>query len=101
MARGAVSKEVIFNKLQEVFPDAFWEDAGKILRIPLDEDGNRVEVKVTLTAAKNNLGGDNVPSAFGNDAAVVKPNVPENKPIVEPTEEEKANVAKLLASLNF
>ena len=34
MAKGTESKNVIFSKLQEVFPDAFWEDQGKILRIP-------------------------------------------------------------------
>lgn len=101
MARGSVSKETIFNKLKEVFSDAFWEDEGKILRIPLVENGDRVEVKVTLTAAKNNLGGDNAPSAFGEDAAVPSANVSEVKPIVEPSDEEKANVQRLLNSLNF
>lgn len=101
MARGTESKEVIFRKMMECFPEAFWEDEGKILRIPLTENGNRVEVKVTLTAAKNNLGGEEVRSAFGEGAAATSANVPEPKPIVAPTEEEKANVAKLLASLNF
>ena len=55
MARGAQSKTAIFNKLMEVYPDAFFEDEGKILRIPLNEDGELVEIKVTLTAAKNNF----------------------------------------------
>ena len=66
-AKGAVSKNTIFTKLKEVYSDAFWEDEGKILRIPLDEDGTRVEIKVQLTAAKTNLGGDNVSSAFDNN----------------------------------
>ena len=38
MAKGTDSKNIIFTKLMEVFPDAFWEDAGKILRVPFNED---------------------------------------------------------------
>ena len=37
-AKGTASKQVIFNKLKEVFPKAFME-SDKIMRIPLEEDG--------------------------------------------------------------
>ena len=96
-ARGSEAKNILFNQLQEFFPDSFWEDQGKILRIPMDENGTRVEIKVTLTAAKTNLGGDDAASAF---AAVPQETASVN-PSIEPTEEEKENVSKLLASLNF
>lgn len=95
-AKGTESKNIIFTKLQEVFPDAFWEDQGKILRIPLTENGTRVEVKVSLTAAKTNLGGDEPVSAFSAEP-VVKTSTPD----IEPTQEEKDNVNKLLASLGL
>ena len=98
-AKGTESKNVIFNKLQEIFPDAFWEDQGKILRIPLDENGARVEVKVTLTAAKTNLGGEEVKSAF--DASPVVMNQSAEKAVLEPTQEEKDNVNRLIASLGL
>lgn len=98
MARGAEAKNSIWDKMLEVYPDAFWEDTGKILRIPMIENGERIEVKVTLTAAKNNLGEAELKSAF--DAAVSTSTVTENS-ILEPTEEEKANVNKLLASLGM
>lgn len=94
-AKGTESKGIIFGKLQEVYPNAFWEDEGKILRIPMTESGNLVEIKVTLTAAKNLLGGTEMPSAF--EAAPA----PAQTPQVQMTEEEKDNVAKLLASLNM
>lgn len=100
MARGTESKEAIFKKLQEVYKDAFWESEGKILRIPLTENGTRVEVKVTLTAAKANLGGDEVASAFG-DAAVTPVNVPDTAAALEPSDEEKENINKLLQSLGM
>ena len=95
-AKGTESKGIIFGKLQEVYPNAFWEDEGKILRIPLDEGGTPIEIKVTLTAAKNILGSGEVESAF--PAAPVEKTV--EKPI-EMTKEEKENVATLLASLNL
>ena len=94
-ARGTESKSVIFNKLKEIYPNSFWEDENKILRIPMNEGGTPIEIKVTLTAAKNILGNGEVESAFPttSEPAVEKP--------VEMTEEEKENVATLLASLNL
>ena len=99
-AKGTVSKSVVFDKLKEVFPESFWEDEGKILRIPLDEDGTRVEIKVTLTAAKTNLGDGVVASAFSTP---ISNNTAEATatPDIEPSQEEKDNVAKLLASLGL
>ena len=94
-AKGTESKRVIFDKLKEIYPNSFWEDEGKILRIPMNEGGTPIEIKVTLTAAKNILGSGAVESAFptASEPVVEKP--------VEMTEEEKENVATLLASLNL
>ena len=100
MAKGTESKNLLFTKLQEVYPEAFWEDQGKILRIPMDENGQRVEIKVSLTAAKTNLKTDEVANAFDNAAAAI-PQVKPESTILEPTEEEKANVAKLIQSLGL
>ena len=100
-ARGTESKNIIFNKLQEMFPNSFWEDENKILRIPLDENGARVEVKVTLTAAKNNLGGETIESAFDASPVVKNSETIKEKTVLEPTQEEKDNVAKLIASLGL
>lgn len=94
-ARGIESKSVIFSKLKEIYSNSFWEDENKILRIPMNEGGTPIEIKVTLTAAKNILGNGEVESAFPTAS---KPVV--EKP-VEMTEEEKENVATLLASLNL
>jgi hypothetical protein len=96
-AKGTESKGIIFDKLKEVYPESFWEDEGKILRIPMNENGNIVEIKVTLTAAKNILGSGETPSAFA--ATAVSANAA--KPVVEMTQEEKDAVNKALASLGF
>ena len=54
MARGSYAKEQITNKLMEIYGgDAAVFD--KVLRIRIEEEGVPVEIKVTLTAAKDNL----------------------------------------------
>ena len=96
MAKGSEAKNQLFSKIMEIYPDAFWEDQGKILRVPMSEAGTRVEIKVTLTAAKTNMGGESVPSAFGSPAPA-----PKDASSLEMTQEEKENVAKMLKALNL
>ena len=57
MAKGQVAKEKLFAKIMEVFPNAFWEEQNKILRVPMDDGGTDVEIKVALTCAKDIIGG--------------------------------------------
>lgn len=103
MARGTFAKQEIFKKIQEIYPDSFFEDEGKILRIPIQENSEIIEIKMQLTAAKTNLGGDNVQSAF--DSVPVVNTISSTKETysapLEPTQEEKDNVSKLLSSLGF
>lgn len=105
MAKGAEAKAELFQKLQEIYPESFWEDQGKILRVPMSEAGTRVEIKVTLTAAKTNLGGDNVPGAFGNTPTPAPiqttPKEIGDNSSLEMTEEEKENIAKMIKALNL
>lgn len=104
MARGTESKVVITQKLLEVFPNAFTYD--KEIRIPIEENGEIVQIKCVLTCAKTNVnaGSDNAmptmksvspsgtESAFDND----------KKPaITEISAEEKRNVENLIESLGL
>jgi len=106
MARGTEAKQEIFTKVMQVFPKAFWEDENKILRIPISEGGNLVEIKMTLTAAKNILGGEENASAFkltSTKEVTKKENVAETKTKsnMEMTQAEKDNVSNLLAALGL
>ena len=99
MAKGAESKQIIFNKIAEIFPGAFMDD--KVMRIPLQENGEPIEIKVTLTAAKDLLGAPASGSMtnkidFTAGTAPIEPTKP-----VEITAEEKANVEKLVAALGI
>lgn len=93
MAKGAIAKQEVLTKLKEVFPDAF--EYGKEFRIPMMEDGQRVEIKVALTCAKTNVGGD-------GDSVESVGEIPASTPTsIEPTEEEKQNIADLMSKLGF
>lgn len=53
-SKGAEEKQMVINKIKEVFPEAFEYD--KVIRIPIGD----VQIKVALTTAKDNVepGGD-------------------------------------------
>lgn len=93
MARGAEAKATVWNKILETFDDAF--EYNKEIRIPMEDNGERVEIKVTLACAKENVG--------GGEAASVEPQsaFTEPKTTAAPTPEEKENIAKLMDRLGL
>ena len=106
MARGSVAKEQITNQILAAFPGSFKYD--KEIRIPVAENGETIQIKVTLTAAKTNVeaGGDtalpgSVPVASSTSAAPAPKLVEPERTIMEPTEEEKQTVSELLKILNL
>ena len=50
-AKGAVAKAMVLEKALEVFPNSFSPD-GKEVRIDMVEDGQPVQIKLTITAVK-------------------------------------------------
>ena len=96
MARGAVAKEEIINKLFEVFPNAFKID--KEIRIPVMEDGQEIQIKVALTAAKTNVYPAGATPTVQNEVSDF-PMKRANNETLAPTEEEKAQVANMMAAL--
>ena len=94
MARGAQSKAKLIEKLKEIYPDSI--EYGKEFRIPFEEDGQRVEIKVALTCAKSNVGGEGASEVSG-----VESNTPIDVAPTAPTEEEKANIAALMDRLGL
>lgn len=113
-AKGTESKEIVLNKIQELFPQAFFYD--KEFRIPFTENGEEVQIKVSLTCAKVNVDHEvnmtsvspviNSPKItadefnFDSGFPTPKPQEPTKK-VVEMTEAEKDNVMTLLERLGF
>lgn len=100
-ARGSESKEIIISKILNTFEGAFKYD--KEIRIPMIEGGEEIQIKVTLTAAKTNVehGGDvAVPGAKPITQTASSAQVSATTEVAtEPSEEEKKNLEKLIASL--
>ena len=94
-AKGAVSKQNVANQIMSTFAGAFIAADGKTIRIPLVEDGEPIEIKVTLVAAKDLESNGTVATAEVAEAA---PAATDN---IEITEAEKKRVNDLLNSLNF
>lgn len=102
MARGAESKAQVMKKILEFFPGSFAYNDGKEIRIPCQEAGEIVQIKVALTCAKENveMGADNAtPGDF--PAPKMTAPTPERVAPVEVTEAEKQTVADLLKSLGL
>lgn len=101
MARGQEEKLIVINKIKEVFPEAFEYD--KTIRIPIGD----VQIKVTLTAAKDNVepGGDTaVPGVKATKVTIAEgaePVFEEASAIVEPSEEELNAVSNLMTQLGL
>lgn len=101
MARGQEEKLIVINKIKEVFPEAFEYD--KVIRIPIGD----VQIKVALTAAKDNVepGGDvAVPGVKATKVTIAEGAEPVFEDIsatVEPSEEELNAVSNLMESLGL
>ena len=101
MARGQEEKLIVINKIKEVFPEAFEYD--KTIRIPIGD----VQIKVALTAAKDNVepGGDAaVPGVKATKATIAEGAEPVFEDVsatVEPSEEELNAVSNLMESLGL
>ena len=101
MARGQEEKLIVINKIKEVFPEAFEYD--KTIRIPIGD----VQIKVALTAAKDNVepGGDTaVPGVKATKVTIAEgaePVFEEASASVEPSAEELNTVSNLMESLGL
>ena len=103
MAKGAQAKQEIFNKILATFPDSFMQD-DKILRIPYQEGNDVVEIKVTLTAAKDIIGAGAASAAsqpkeeFNWSAGASDVDTAAAAAL---TDEEKDNVKKMMEALGL
>ena len=102
MARGQEEKLIVINKIKEVFPEAFEYD--KTIRIPIGD----VQIKVTLTAAKDNVepGGDTaVPGVKATKVVAIaegaEPVFEDVSKAIEPSQSELDAVNNLMTQLGL
>ena len=101
MARGQEEKLIVINKIKEVFPEAFEYD--KTIRIPVGD----VQIKVALTAAKDNVepGGDvAVPGVKATKVTIAEGSEPVFEDVsktIEPSQSELDAVNNLMSQLGL
>ncbi len=89
-ARGADAKKAITDKILETFKGAFV--VGKDIRIPMTEGDEQLQIKVTLTAAKDWI---------DNEAATATTPTEINSEMVPPSDEERQQVENFVKELGF
>lgn len=101
--KGSISKEIVTKKILDIFEGSFQYE--KEIRLPMQENGEEIQLKLTLTCAKTNVnpGGDVVlPGEKDNEINFGEIKT-EEKTVqhVEPTQEEKETVQRLAKMLNL
>ena len=98
MAKGAVAKQVVEDKIREIFGKDFLGVADKKIYLQAEEDGEMVQVAITMTCPKTPFiteGGtaDGFPTGNFADPTEYKP--------AEITSDELDNVRKMIKELGL
>ena len=100
-ARGSIAKQEIIEKLLQIFPDSFEFEKG--VRIPIEENGEIIQIKIGLTAAKVNVpnpNGTNSSSVVGGTTNEISTPTISSEDL-RITEGEKKEVEDLMKALNL
>lgn len=101
MAKGAVAKGIVTNKILKTFPGSFLN--GKEIRIPMEESGEIIQIKFSLVCAKDNIANPNQEVIHYEDNFEDAVNQPQEEIEYSPelTEEEKEKVSDLVERLGL
>jgi hypothetical protein len=105
-AKGTIAKQKVAQKIAEIFGQDFVGEFDKKLYVWTEENGEQVQVAISMTCPKNPVGGEarkiDFKAETGNSlnfedmsAAPVPPQS------IEISEEEKQNIADLMAKLGL
>ena len=104
MARGTIAKTVVEEKIKEVFGADFICINERKLYVWADDGGERVQIAISMTCPKNEVTTVNIAAAVGegHDFSQEQTVVAQTGfTPAEITEEEKQNVADMLAALGL
>lgn len=104
MARGNLAKENIAKKIAQTFGADFIGEFDKKLYIWSEENGEKIQIAITMTCPKNPVGDINFSAEPGNslnfEDMSAGPVIGSNDS-VEITEDEKRNIAELMSRLGL
>lgn len=97
--KGIQAKADITKKILETFDGSFMND--KEIRIPVMENGEEIQIKVTLTAAKVNIDHAAILGMSGDTPATSANVLNFTDQKTEPSDDEKAKVKELMTMLGL
>ncbi len=107
MARGAIGKQNVINKIKEAFGTDFIGEYDKKIYVFANDGGEQVQIAISLTCPKNPIQVDASVSLddgdldFTDDTPKTSKVAVSAAPPAEITEEEKKNIAELMAKLGL
>ena len=107
MARGAIGKQNVINKIKEAFGTDFIGEYDKKIYVFANDGGEQVQIAISLTCPKNPIQVDDSVSLddgdldFTDDTPKTSKVAVSAAPPAEITEEEKKNIAELMAKLGL
>ena len=107
MAKGAIAKQAVINKIAAVFGDDYIGEYDKKQYVWANENGERVQIAIALTCPKtpieiaSNVSDDGGDWNFTDDTPKAAPVAISNAAPAEITEAEKQNIADLMARLGL
>lgn len=103
MAKGAVAKSKIAEKLKDLFGENYVGESGGKHYVWENDGGEKVQIAISLTCPKNPIGTVDMSSAFGGGLDFeAEPVVVQTKfEPAEITEQEVENLAAMMARLGL
>ena len=107
MAKGAIAKQEVINKIAAAFGDSYIGEYDRKQYVWANENGERVQIAITLTCPKtpieiaSNVSDDGGDWNFTDDTPKATPVAVSNAAPAEITEAEKQNIADLLLKLGL
>ena len=102
MAKGNGAKALVVKKLIEAFGEDYIGEYDKKHFVWSKEDGEKIQVAISLTCPKVPVGSVNISAAAGKiDFEAESTIAPTSFTPAEMTEEEKENLAELMAKLGL
>ena len=107
MAKGAIAKEEVVKKISEAFGSSFIGEFDKKVYVWANDGGEQVQIAISLTCPKNPIQVDTTVTTnagdwdFSDNPKVNTTVAVASAAPAEITEEEKSNIANLMASVRL
>jgi hypothetical protein len=107
MAKGSIAKEVVAKKIAQIFGADFVGEFDKKLYVWVEENGEKVQIAISMTCPKTPVGAESIDfkaepgDSLNFEDMSAAPIAGGSAASAEITDEEKKNIAELMARLGL